>query len=572
MEKIVLAVHGIGDQTRNETIMATGARFRGFYSDRSPLSLGEFHRALEDGRPPFALCDMGFAEIYWADIPRRVAAAGYTLQETKAWARSVVERVEAVGAHRLAGVDYDLVKDVVEEMITTITVIEALLFLAKKAGILDFNLKKLLDDYIGDVQIVVEFADLRAQVLARFETMLQNAQGYSATAEIYLVTHSEGTVVALMALLDAASSPAPPIWLKQIRGFMTLGSPISKHLVLWPGLFAQFQGLSPGAVPQPIPWMNYYDRGDPVGFELDIARDWLAKRGYGGLFDFPKENDIGFSRYYLPGKAHTDYWGDAAVFDHFIAQVVAPGSSPARRPRSIPAAQVFSYVVPYVLFGAVTLAGVYVLYRGIGMVLDLHGSANSHITTNVSALTAALAGTTAGLRISRLTKSFGWVVLAVLILLASVALYHCLVTDSPELSWLAAVPMRCGVASAPKGVILGGLGTACLAVFLSDVDQLVHRWMGGRRWFRFFGAMIFTGALALLVTAVFNFLPQPDRAAAARVWPLLLSGAGFVYIWWLSALLFDLVFVWHRYIRSSLVVKVLANAPNPGVTDGRDRR
>ena len=36
------------------------------------------------------------------------------------------------------------------------------------------------------------------------------------------------------------------------------------------------------------------------------------------------------------------------------------------------------------------------------------------------------------------------------------------------------------------------------------------------------------------------------------VWPVLLSGAFFLYLWWLAALIFDLAFVWQRYIRNSV--------------------
>jgi hypothetical protein len=41
-------------------------------------------------------------------------------------------------------------------------------------------------------------------------------------------------------------------------------------------------------------------------------------------------------------------------------------------------------------------------------------------------------------------------------------------------------------------------------------------------------------------------------AAHPPVWPVLLSGAAFLYLWWLAALIFDLAFVWQRYIRNSL--------------------
>jgi hypothetical protein len=41
------------------------------------------------------------------------------------------------------------------------------------------------------------------------------------------------------------------------------------------------------------------------------------------------------------------------------------------------------------------------------------------------------------------------------------------------------------------------------------------------------------------------------------VWPIAVSMAAFIYIWWLAALVFDLVFVWHRYIRSNETVTIL---------------
>ena len=33
------------------------------------------------------------------------------------------------------------------------------------------------------------------------------------------------------------------------------------------------------------------------------------------------------------------------------------------------------------------------------------------------------------------------------------------------------------------------------------------------------------------------------------IWPVAMALAGFLALWWLAALLFDLIFVWHRYIR-----------------------
>ena len=54
----------------------------------------------------------------------------------------------------------------------------------------------------------------------------------------------------------------------------------------------------------------------------------------------------------------------------------------------------------------------------------------------------------------------------------------------------------------------------------------------------------------LLVTGIVVFrLAHSERVASLSLWPLLLGSAAFTYLWWLAALIFDLVFVWHRYVR-----------------------
>jgi len=35
------------------------------------------------------------------------------------------------------------------------------------------------------------------------------------------------------------------------------------------------------------------------------------------------------------------------------------------------------------------------------------------------------------------------------------------------------------------------------------------------------------------------------------------GGAAFLYLWWLAALVFDLAFVWHRYIRKAMAERHL---------------
>jgi hypothetical protein len=54
------------------------------------------------------------------------------------------------------------------------------------------------------------------------------------------------------------------------------------------------------------------------------------------------------------------------------------------------------------------------------------------------------------------------------------------------------------------------------------------------------------GIVAVMILFRLLVMSTPDLS----LWPLVLANAGFLYLWWLSALLFDLVYIWHRFIRS----------------------
>ena len=72
------------------------------------------------------------------------------------------------------------------------------------------------------------------------------------------------------------------------------------------------------------------------------------------------------------------------------------------------------------------------------------------------------------------------------------------------------------------------------------------------------------GRVLMIVGAVFVTAIVAARmfrfgyaSAETPLWQLLLAGAAFLYLWRLGVLLFDLVFVWHYYVRSSLVAQRL---------------
>lgn len=400
--KIVVAIHGIGKQYRSETIRSVAHRFGDGCKPALPvLPLGYFNipdgskvrwSQLETEDP--ALRAIGFAEVFWADIPAQLVHANDTLEETKAWARTVVSRAERVYNKKvrkvrgedalLADCDFRQGIDAVDTLVEGVAVIERLAGLAARAGGPAFDVGALLRDFAGDVQTVTEFPHYRNKILYRFHAALNAIVGafrdvHGRDPEIYLVAHSEGTVIGLLALLQALSSmeiadpdrsgkTADGGWVAHMHGFMTLGSPIDKHIALWPELWQDFaftttkidgrltvSATRPGAAPvtlaRRIKWRNYFDFGDPVGFRLDEAQRML-ERVHCDAFEFdPYKHDVGYSRYWWPGKAHVDYWQDADLFRHFIATVVkpAPGSAPPEvaPPRSKRLCDIFAKWVPY---------------------------------------------------------------------------------------------------------------------------------------------------------------------------------------------------------------------------------
>jgi len=84
VDKIVVAIHGIGSQRRGDSIRAVAQRFGAFCDPPLPvMPLGYFHvgRGTEvhvsrlETEPNHPAARIGFAEVFWADIPRGVGSA-----------------------------------------------------------------------------------------------------------------------------------------------------------------------------------------------------------------------------------------------------------------------------------------------------------------------------------------------------------------------------------------------------------------------------------------------------------------------------------------------------------------
>lgn len=589
--RIVVSIHGMGNQLRSDTSQAVAARFARSYDVDAPvMPLGHFSiphgsatrwSVLRTRNP--RLRQTGFAEVYWADIPRQLVGKADTLEETRKWGRTVVGRARAayrdqVPDGELSDADFAQGMDALDTIIEGIGVLESIVVRAGKVLPLRHSIAEILRDHLGDVQTVTEFPQYRNLILYRFHATLNEivaafAGQSGSKPEIYLVAHSEGTVVTLLALLQALLSTrlADPDgtgpaqhggWVEHVRGLMTIGAPIDKHIALWPELW-DFNfvteidcgrvAIAPQAdrkrvmqLARQIKWKNYYDYGDPVGFRLDETRRLLERSGC-RAFEFHSVNDDhGYSRSWLPGKAHVDYWRDDAVFTHFIDAVMEPAERtdmvppPASRRLHESVAKFIPYLFAFALHYVALMMLSWALAPGAWP-----AAARFH---EALAPACGLFVLTFAVRMPQLVRH--------------------------DRRWMAAL-VACG--------IVAGLASWWMeARLVQDLSQRIGDWLPAAwrdpaylRWLPL--------GLGALLSLLAWFAPQ-CRFGASRTWLVAAALAGcivlavsgpsapiaggylmqvltafgmFIGMWWLGIILFDLAFVWHRYIRCSVTVRTL---------------
>jgi hypothetical protein len=131
------------------------------------------------------------------------------------------------------------------------------------------------------------------------------------------------------------------LWRKQVKNFITIGSPIDKYLALWHQNYLHL-GLKIKGYTTPARWRfpcecqyefpesltsrkirhyNFCDEQDPVGHHLDMTR---RTEVYQQIFDTTdtKRRDVVFRRYGVPGLAHTMYWQDGDLFRGILREIL----------------------------------------------------------------------------------------------------------------------------------------------------------------------------------------------------------------------------------------------------------
>ena len=578
--KILVAVHGIGNQSRFATAQAVASAFCRYYDKPSAIPLGRFHTTppeplmLDPDLDPGLADRIGFAEIYWADIPREVVDQADTLEGAQAWAKTLVERVRlrqnpstADPKARLSDDDFDMLETVLKEAIQTVDILDRLLLFAKLTALPNFDLKRLLADFLGDVQLVTEFGSIRERLLKQFRDGMDRVHECHPDAEIYIISHSEGTVVSFLGLLEAfTAQPAPP-WLGRIKGYMTIGSPLNKHVVCWPRLWSAFEKSAESTrnpIDAPIPWQNYFDKGDLIAFKLDRTRRWIAEHGWERSFEFPEENDHEFSRYVLPGKAHNDYFTDPAVFGHFIQNVVKPASKPGdsvverpdyREPPKtrwwVPPLAYATFLIPLILL----FVGCYAFYKVVHANVSPHEPLSGlRIFGDVALIVGLLGSITTVARVARLSRPNHLHVLAAALFAGALAAYCYGGSDHllEALSFPNIPRLQTG------NPIVDRFDTNTNRICFAAVVLCLINYLGAR-WFPRLGMklLIVGGSIVSFLMVASYVAIGKEAGHGGQLWPIVLCGILFFYLWWLAAMIFDLIFIWMRYIRRPVAAQKL---------------
>lgn len=635
-KSLVVAVHGMGDQVRNEFVQDIATLFARHYArpdghteagvpdqaTRLPLGLwSNGGTPVEDDVVGFVpkvkdswLNKFGFAEVYWAHIPRRVDDEQYRLEESKKWAASVVERLcqrhGAVAEFMPGGPA--LAATVVQEIAETLRILDRVFLVAQKLGFMKLNSARILAKFLGDVQQVADSEVQRTAIRREFLLRMQHlAKVCPHVEEIHVVAHSEGTVVALLGLLYAlrhqtvaewqneksrremaqgdAEQPGEPEpgvaaldleWIHKVRSFTTLGSPIDKHLHLWPEMWFKFtkERATWKRLAQKIRWRNYYDFADPVGFDLQTARVQLDAWGC-KAFDFQGGSDHGFHRYLLPGAAHVDYFDDDDLFRHIIRRNIESDCDNAGQEDESRRKQTEQGVahtwkgrvapwLPFVLVGGIFFTGVVLLLK----------ATIPHAGVGVLGSSALLYGAVGLSRVGRIKR---WAGLSVWKAAAGFAAGAGAFLAMPG-SVPAVIAQRLGLAwlveylkmplSAALVVKIGIIALTTTFVWIAKrVDEAAVSKRRSPVW-GLRSTMILGGA-AVLFTLVLPALFQTAKASEAVA--TLLAAGLFFYLWWLGTLIFDLAYVWRSYINTqkplmkARVPAPVANAElDPGPEDG----
>jgi hypothetical protein len=349
--------------------------FDGIPADRYPSSNIPFY-----GQPSTSGDNLRFVDIHWNDLLARDWP--FVGQPPNIWVDGLLGRLIRKDRDGTARVP-QWILEILRTLGETISLVHNITALrAKDLDDVVFN------KYLGDVQLYGEFPETRGLAVRRFHERMQavvdrhRQTNPNNKMEFTVIAHSLGTIMAADALMLARSNiqgclrgTNPGIseairgyfsqretdvflavdkdlregkvpdaeklkvyksltevsaagWIEHVKDFVTLGSPIDKFLIIWWLNYAYLRDSALLAPDLPrIPHYNYCEEQDPVGHHLDVA---YTAPVFASVFE--EMEDRVYTRYAIPGLAHTHYWEDLPLFNWILAQTidkrVAAGTPP----------------------------------------------------------------------------------------------------------------------------------------------------------------------------------------------------------------------------------------------------
>lgn len=345
---------------------------------------------------------IGFSEVYWKQIPDHYLEqnGGHLPIPISTWAHSINTRfmrgeIRSGGKKKSLKKNYDIhrrfrkINEVIDNVEKMLKILTRLAAIYKKSG----ELASVTRNYLGDVQMYAESDEIRQQINNRFLNVMSRIGLFSKETaeelkrrhgnefrdfeerEIYVVAHSQGTVISYNSLVQAAmliertdkqreefpglfereeklieeikkealerakdkagkkagreaaeiaEKEAKAIdWLPKVKGLVTFGTPIDKFYTIWENRFRR-DNLK-NERPEKIPWFNFWDHSDPFAYGLKVLftkEDRSDDPNTDAKKLFNIIDDRGFSRYFIPALAHTKYWKDEAIYKDIIYRVM----------------------------------------------------------------------------------------------------------------------------------------------------------------------------------------------------------------------------------------------------------
>jgi hypothetical protein len=192
---------------------------------------------------------------------------------------------------------------------------------------------------------------------------------------------------------------------------------------------------------------------------------------------------------------------------------------------------------------ALLVVAVYILFKAVVEAIDpghTIWSSTGEILQGVSRTALVVLGVTVAARLPRLTRNPWLRAAGIGIGLATCALYY--VTAPP------------GNEAAATHRFLGlppGMPTALLGVSIIGLAYL-------------FGALLpswgvvplmLAGSIVVAGKIIWHVLQARQVSEVGPIWPVFLATGLFLYLWWLAVLIFDLVVIWHWYIRNAQLLE-----------------